>query len=334
MINLNTVIKAFQSSTHLDASLLESLFQKLLTLSDVQKAAILALIASKLDKDNVLKSALKWLLSYSKPIKISHPVLDIVGTGGDGLKTFNISTAASIVVASLGVHVAKHGGKAVLSQSGSSDVIEQLQIPRFENEADITQSLKDHHFAFLWAPLFNPVLKEIAPIRASVGFTTIFNYLGPLINPSRPQYYVLGVNQKSLMRPYCEILQEQGVERAMVVHSFDGLDELSICAPNYIMMVDKQKIEEYVICPQSLGFANSTLGDIQGGTSFENAQLIKAIFAGKITGAKRDIVLLNAAAGLVVTNTVQNFKEGILLAIKALNQGNAFELLTQLSHGV
>lgn len=304
-----------------------TLFLHMATYPLFKQAEILNLFAKKEETAEELIGAMEALLEHSVSINYSHAVVDIVGTGGDGLKTFNISTAASLVVASCGVTVAKHGGRSVTSLSGSTDVLTALGVPMPQtSEASITL-LKTQGYAYLSAPLFNPLLSAFGEVRKQLGRPTILNTLGPLINPIRPKHQVLGVYNRRLLPIIAEVLKASGLDHALVVHSEDGLDELSISAPTHVAELQHGLITEYQITPEEVGLKSASLQDIVGGSSTENANIIRELFSGKIHDAKLDIVLLNSAAGLLVANQVATLKEGVERARSAITSGRTAAFL-------
>lgn len=311
------------------------LFQEFINTAIIQQAAILALLTSKGLTVTELSGALRYFLEQGTTISYSHEVIDIVGTGGDGLNTFNISTAASIVAASAGALVAKHGGRAASSQSGSMDVMEKLNIPLYQTAAQIVTSLDRYRYAYLSGPYFNPLLKNLAPLRKSLGFRTILNILAPLANPLRPKAMLLGVYSKDLLRKLAEVLLMAGKRHVMIVCSEEGLDEFSVSGPTHVAeLMPDSSIREYSITPEAVGLASAPLSEVMGGTPSQNADLIEDIFTGKIKGAKRDIVLLNAAGGLVVAGKVNDLREGVCVASEAIQSGQAYALLTHIKGGV
>jgi anthranilate phosphoribosyltransferase len=263
------------------------------------------------EKYSELKMALDYVLSHSSAFPAVENIIDIVGTGGDGAKTFNISTAASLLLAKCGVRVAKHGGRSATSLTGSADVIEHLGIPFLTNSDEIIQNLEKDNYAYLCAPLFNPILKAAGPKRKELGVPTIFNVLGPLVNPLKPKRRVIGVYKKELLLPVAQLCESLGCEHVMVVHSADGLDELSICDQTFIVEMKNGHYSEYSVTPESVGLKRAQLHDIAGGDAKQNAHIIQNILARKCSGAKRDVVILNAAAGLVVSGRAANLKEGV-----------------------
>lgn len=298
-----------------------TLFLQMATYPLFRQAEILNIFAKKKETAEELLGAMEAMLEHSVSIDYPHEVVDIVGTGGDGLKTFNISTAASLVVASCGVAVAKHGGRRVTSLSGSTDVLTALGVPMPQtSDASITL-LKTQGYAYLQAPLFNPLLNAFGEVRKQLGIPTILNTLGPLINPIRPKRQVLGVNNQHLLPIIAQVLKASGLHHALVIHSEDGLDEFSMSAPTHVAELRHGLITEYQITPEEVGLKSAPLQDVVGGDSTENAHIIRNLFSGKIKGAKLDIVLLNSAAGLLVANQVATLKEGVERARSAITSG-------------
>lgn len=309
---------------------------KTLCLHDIplsQGGAFLAILAMRGETAEELSGFLAFLLEHTQPLPIenTNELIDIVGTGGDSLQTFNISTAASLVVASGGVTVAKHGGRSISSRSGSADVIEALGIPLLNSPIAIVKGLEHHRFAFLFAPYFNPVLMKQASLRRELGIRTFFNILAPLANPLRIKRQVIGLCSAHLFDTVMPALQNAGSLHAMAVHSLDGMDEISISAPTEISELKNGRVEKYLIKPQDHGFQTASLTDLQGGDAKDNAQIIVRIFNGTECGPKRDIVLLNAAAGFIVADKVSDFAEGIKLAAHCIDSGATLALLNTLT---
>ena len=300
---------------------------------ETQRAAFLAMLALRGETAEELTGFLQFIKQNALPVTATHaaPVIDIVGTGGDKLKTFNISTAASIVVASAGIHVAKHGGRSVTSLSGSADVLEVLNIPRFEQPSAIINSLTRHHFAFLFAPFFNPLLKQISGLRRELGLRTFFNLLAPLANPAQVQRQVIGLYSEKPAITLVEALKAAGSLHVMAVHSMDGMDEISLSSPTHIVHLKNNHIKKYTVQPEDFGLQRCSLAEVTGGDAHENAAIIKNIFSIRESSPKRDIVILNAAAGFMVADRVPSLTDGILLATRAIEDGSALSLLNKLS---
>lgn len=266
-------------------------------------------------------------------------ILDVCGTGGDRLNTFNISTTVAIVAAAAGVTVAKHGNRAITSQSGSADVLDELGIPTNLTPAQAAQSLRDEQFAFFFAPAYHPAFKHIAPCRklcAERGHRTIFNYLGPLLNPVRPSAQLLGVPRPELCRPLAEVLKALGARRVMVVSGDVGsgrLDEFSTIGLTTIAEYYQDRgFHTSEMDPAHFRFQAVRLEDLRGGDRRENAYILRQILAGKDRGPKRDAVLLNAAAALFVGGRSKSLSEGLDHAAELIDSGKALAKLDVLTH--
>lgn len=255
--------------------------------------------------------------------------LDTCGTGGDGGVTFNVSTAVGLVLASLGVPVAKHGNRAVSSQSGSADVLEALGIPLQHSPEGVQHALQATGFGFCFAPSFHPVLKEVATLRRSLGVRTVFNLLGPLCNPAEVSHQLLGVYDRKLTPVLAEVLRELGTSAALVVASEDGLDELSLAAPTQVSQLKDGVITTYLLTPEEAGLPRQSLAQLEGGSAAENAALLERLFAGE-RGPARDLVTYNAAAALWITGSAENLTAGVALAGEALDQGRVATTVAEL----
>jgi anthranilate phosphoribosyltransferase len=274
-------------------------------------------------------------------------ILDVCGTGGDKLNTFNISTTVAIIAASAGVTVAKHGNRAVTSQSGSADVLEALGIRVDLDPAEAAQSLRDHGFAFFFAPKYHPAFKEIAPARricAERGQRTIFNFLGPLLNPARPSAQLIGVPGPELCEPMARVLQALGVRRGMVVSGEVGIEvpgsKCAIAWLDEFSTFGESRIAEFyqergfhvsTFSPAPLPIQQGSLGDLVGGDRMVNAEILRRILRGEERGPKRDAALLNAAAALFVSNRVKSIAEGWDLAVELIENGRAYQKLESLA---
>lgn len=257
-------------------------------------------------------------------------MLDTCGTGGDSKGTFNVSTAVAFVVAGAGVVVAKHGNHGLSSSCGSADVLRTLGISLDLSPQGVKESIEATSVGFLYAPAFHKAMKYAAKPRKELGFRTVFNMLGPLTNPAKASYQLIGVYEPALTHKLAEALAMLGVKRAMVVHGLDGLDEISTIAPTQVTEVNGQVTKTYIIDPAAYGFAGGSLYDYHGGTPEENGKIILDIFQGKRSGPKRDIVLLNAAAALVVAEKAESIKEGLIVAARSIDSGAALGKLEEL----
>lgn len=260
----------------------------------------------------------------------SKDMIDTCGTGGDKTGTFNVSTAVAFVLAGAGVIVAKHGNHGLSSSCGSADVLSALGVSLDLSPQGVTQSIETTNIGFLYAPAFHKAMKYAAKPRKELGFRTVFNMLGPLTNPAGASYQLIGVYERSLTQKLAEALAILGVERAMVVHGLDGLDEISTTAPTQVTEVLGEETRTYMIDPTAYGFSSGSIEAYRGGTPKENAKIILDIFQGKTIGPKRDIVLLNASAALVVAGKASNIEEGLILAAESINKGAALAKLEEL----
>jgi anthranilate phosphoribosyltransferase len=257
-------------------------------------------------------------------------LVDTAGTGGDGARTVNISTAAGIVAAAAGAAVAKHGNRAVSSASGSADVLEAMGF-RLDLPADrIAQSIDELGFGFMFAPLHHPAMSHAAPVRREVATRTVFNVLGPLTNPAGARSQVVGVYAPDLVRTLAEVLAHLGARRAFVVHGAYGIDELSPAGPNLVCEVVDGSVHERTIDPAELGIARCDPDELLGGNPDENAQAIREIFRGA-GGGRRDAVLLNAAGAIAAGGQAADLAEGLELARTAIDSGAASERLDELA---
>ena len=256
-------------------------------------------------------------------------LLDTCGTGGDRKGTFNISTAVAFVVAGAGVSVAKHGNHGVSSSSGSADVLKALGVKIDLAPQAVADGIDEAHIGFLYAPVFHPAMKYAGKPRRELGFRTVFNVLGPLTNPLSAQLQLLGVYERSLTQKLAEALVQLNIRRAMVVHGLDGLDEISTTAPTQVSEVIDGKIRSYLLNASDYDIPAATLADICGGSPADNALIINDILHG-LEGARRDLVLLNAAAALTVAEKAENIREGLNLAANSIDSGAALDKLEQL----
>lgn len=264
-------------------------------------------------------------------VRVNFPqenLVDTCGTGGDGKGTFNISTAAAFVVAGAGVRVAKHGNRAVSSQAGSADLLEALGVKIDCDPMVVRRSLQETGFGFFFAPLYHPAMKNVASARKKVG-RTLFNLLGPLLNPTQPLYQVVGIYDKSRMLSYAKVLHRIGVQRAWVVHSAEGMDEISLTGNTFVVELNEGGFKEMELDPRDYGFSLCKISDLQGRDAAQNATVLKGILEGYLCPL-REAIVLNAAAALLVVGRVARLGEGITLAQHSLDQGKAHECLRKL----
>lgn len=258
----------------------------------------------------------------------SKPVYDVVGTGGDGAHTFNISTAAAFVVAGTGRRVAKHGNRAASSQCGSADVLAALGLNLDLTPEQVGQAIDEIGIGFVFAPKFHPAMRHAVGPRKEIGQRTIFNVLGPLTNPAGAEIQLTGVYAPTLTEPLAHVLNELGSRAALVIHGAGGADELSLLGPNRVSHLYEGAVRTYELDPADYGLPRATLADLRGGDPDQSAQMMRDLFSGKLTGARRDAVLLNAAATLAAETA--DFKTALAEAEASLASGAALAKMTQL----
>jgi len=256
--------------------------------------------------------------------------IDIVGTGGDGKGTLNISTAAAFVVAGAGVPVAKHGNRNLSSKSGAADALTEMGVKVMVGPRVVERALAEAGIGFMMAPMHHPAIAHVMPTRAELGTRTIFNILGPLTNPAGVKRQLTGAFSRDLIRPMAETLQRLGSERAWLVHGGDGTDELSIAAPSWVAALEDDRVEMREIAPEDAGLPRHPFAAILGGTPAENGRAFAALLEGA-PGAYRDAVLLNAAAALVVAGRATTLPEGVALAAEAIDSGQARDKVAALA---
>lgn len=261
-------------------------------------------------------------------VKIDGDVLDIVGTGGDEANTFNISTVASIVIAAYGIKVAKHGNRSVSSKCGSADCFEALGVKIDLSANESKHLLEKIDISFLFAQSYHGSMKYAAPVRKELGVRTIFNILGPLANPASANLQLLGVYDENLVEPLANVLRNLGVKRAMVVHGHDGLDEVTLTDSSTICEVSNGRLNSFFLSPEQLGLTRCDKSELVGGEPKDNAKIALAILQGE-KGAKRDIVVLNAALGIYMASG-KTLRECVKIAMQLIDSGKAYEKLKQL----
>ncbi len=298
--------------------------------TDAQIAGYITALRMKGETIPEITGAARVMRDKAAPITTEQDLLvDVCGTGGDSLDTFNISTATSFVVAGAGVPVAKHGNRSVSSKSGSADVLEKLGVNLDLNPEQVGDCIDQIGIGFLYAPLFHEAMKHAIGPRKELSVRTIFNMLGPLTNPAGAKIQLLGVYDPELTEPIAHVLKNLGVEAAFVVHGLEGLDELSTVGKTKVSHLQDGQVETYTIKPQDLGLEEATPEELQGGTPQENAEILRQILSGT-EGKKQDIVLLNAAAALVAANKADDLEAGIELARNVIASGAALKKLNQL----
>ncbi|MCD1296342.1 anthranilate phosphoribosyltransferase [Methanocella sp. CWC-04] len=259
--------------------------------------------------------------------KVRGRLVDMCGTGGDAIKTFNISTIASFVVAGAGVPVAKHGNRSVTSKSGSADLLEALGAKIDMPPEKVRANIEEIGFGFMFAPLFHSAMKHAIGPRKEIGIRTVFNVLGPLTNPASAKAQVMGVYDEELLPLIAKVLSDLGVEKALVVHGVGGLDEVSTIGPTRICEVTDGKLEIYSIHPSDFRIREVKVIDLQGGDPYSNCLITRDILQEKKKGPKRDVVLLNAACGIYVGGKAGSIEDALELASESIDSGRAFEIM-------
>lgn len=279
---------------------------------------------------NAFLGAITALKKQMKTIKAPKNSIDLCGTGGDKLTTLNISTATCFVVAASGISVAKHGNKAISSKSGSADIFSELGIRISSNEAEIEKNLNEKNLAFLFAPFFHEALKTVAKVRKELAVPTIFNFLGPLLNPANTNLQLIGTSKRDTMIKMAKVIAQNKENKAYIVHGFDGMDEITLTNNSYLIAVADGKIfEEEIINPENFGLKKVNLDKLKGGDVAYNAQELINLLNGK-ENAYREIVALNAAFALKLANKINDIEAGIIIAKEIIDSGKAMQILRNL----
>lgn len=299
------------------------------TAEDDEIGAFLLALRAKGERPEEIAGFVRGMKKAVNTIKprVAFRLVDTCGTGGDGLNTINVSTAAAIVTAAAGVPVAKHGNRAVTSMSGSSDVLEALGIKVDLAPEHVKKTIEEIGIGFMFAPVFHPAMKRVAGIRKKLGVRTVFNILGPLTNPAGAKGQVIGVFDKRFCEPIVCALAELGTEQALVVHG-DGMDEISNTGETYVAELKNGKVSTYTLTPESLGMLRANPEDIVGGSPKENARDLLRIFKGQ-KGPKRDLIVMNAAAALYVSGIVGSIRQAIPIAEDAIDSGKVMVKFNQ-----
>jgi anthranilate phosphoribosyltransferase len=298
--------------------------------TDVQKSALLVALRMKGETPDEIAGAALAMRERVTPLDVDRDgLVDTCGTGGDGRGTFNISTIAAIVAAGAGVNVAKHGNRAVSSSCGSADVLSALGVHIDLDAPRMSQVLRRAGIAFLFAPKLHPAMSAVAAVRRELGVRTIFNVLGPLTNPAFARRQVLGVYSDRLTEIVAQVLAALGAEHALVVHSRDGLDEISVSAATHVCEVRNGEVLSYDVTPEDIGVARHSLELLVGGDAQQNASIARAILGGE-NGARHDVIVANAGAACYVAGLAPTIRDGVELAKESLRSGRASEKLQQL----
>ena len=298
--------------------------------SAVQIAAFLVAMRMKGETVEEVTEFARVMREHALPVSARRrPLVDTCGTGGDAIKTFNVSTAAAFVAAGAGVAIAKHGNRSVTSKCGSADVLEALGIKFDLPPEAVAKCIDEIGIGFMFAPAYHPAMKHAGPVRRELGLRTVFNALGPLTNPARAEAQVLGVYRPELTELHASVLRNLGSRRALVVHGEGGLDELSTFGPTQVAELRDGEIRTYRVTPEEVGLKPAQPGDVQGRSPAENAQLLVSILSGE-GGPAREIVLLNAAAAIVAGEKADSLAEGVAAARTSIDSGAAMAKLKAL----
>ncbi len=315
----------------LGADVMEQVMEEIMTgeATDAQKAAFLTALSIKGETIDEITSAAKVMRSKCAPFKNDGDALEIVGTGGDGANTFNISTLSAIVCAAAGIRVAKHGNRAASSRCGTADCLEALGV-KIDNEPSKTEKvLNDVGLCFLFAQKYHPAMRFVGAVRKEIGIRTLFNILGPLSNPARANMQLLGVYDEKLVEPLCHVLKNLGLKKILVVYGTDCLDEISMSAPTKACEYRDGKFTSYEIAPEQFGLSRCDKSDLVGGSPEENALIARKVLDGE-KGPKLDAVLLNAGAGIYLASKDLTIRDGIEKAREIIESGKAKEKLDKL----
>lgn len=297
--------------------------------SPVQMSAYLTALSLKGETIDEITASAAGMRAHC--IKLLHDmdVLEIVGTGGDGSNSFNISTTSSLVIAAAGVPVAKHGNRAASSKSGAADVLEALGVKITISPEKSAELLKKINICFLFAQNYHIAMKYVAPIRKELGIRTVFNILGPLSNPAGANMELMGVFDESLVEPLAQVMAKLGVVRGMVVYGQDSLDEISMSAPTSVCEIRDGWFQSYELTPEQFGYTRCANEELQGGSPQENAAITLAILKGEERGAKRQAVCLNAGAALYIVGKTETIEAGVKMAEELIDNGSALKKLQE-----
>lgn len=297
--------------------------------SVAQMAAFLMALRVRGETVQEITGAAKALRARMVPVMLHSDAIDIVGTGGDGHETYNVSTCAAFVVAGAAVPVAKHGNRSVSSRSGASDVLAALGVKIDLGPEAVARVIGETGVGFMWAPMHHPAMKVWAPVRAELGLRTLFNLLGPISNPAGVKRQVVGVYDQSWLVPIAETLRALGSQHVWVVHGHDGLDEISTTGPTSVAALEDGRVTTFDVTPEDAGLARVTLADLKGGDAQHNATALRAVLSG-LRGAYRDIVVINSAAAFIVAGKASDLAAGARMAEASIDSGAALARLDAL----
>ncbi len=289
--------------------------------SAVQMSAYLTALSIKGESIEEITASAQSMREHCLSLSHSEDALEIVGTGGDGANTFNISTTCAILVSSAGVKVAKHGNRSASSKCGAADVLEELGVNIMLDSRESKRLLEEINLCFLFAQKHHTAMKYVAPIRKELEIKTIFNILGPLSNPASANMELMGVYDENLVEPLAKVLQNLGVKRAMVVYGMDKMDEISLSAPTKVCEINDKSLKSYILEPKDFGYELCSKQDLQGGDAKLNAKITRDILSAKEKGAKRNVVCLNSGAALYIAKKVPDIESGVRMAESLIDSG-------------
>lgn len=326
---IKDLIKQLLNKRDLTDLQMQEVMQEILS-GEVETADIVAFLSSLNAKGETveeLTAAVNVMLKYVEPIIVDKPnMLDTCGTGGDKKGTFNISTVTALVASGAGVTVAKHGNRSVSSKCGSADILEALGVNINMDKAKIKKCLEEIGIAFLFAPNLHPAMRLVMPARKQIAQKTMFNILGPLINPARATNQLIGVYSREWTKPLAQVLHNLGTKHVLVVHGADGLDEVTTTDKTFVAEVKNGALKDYQIAPEDFGLKRAKFNDLLGGSIAENVKIVQELLAGR-NGSKRDIVLFNAGCAIYAADKTDTISEGIKLAQRSIDSGAALKKL-------
>jgi len=331
MTDFKTIIARLAEGQPLDATTARAAFETVMS-GEATPAQIAAfLMGLRVRGETVEEITAGATVMRERALRVIAPsdAIDVVGTGGDGIGTWNISTATAIVVAAAGIPVAKHGNRKASSLSGTADALQELGVNFDIDPATIAKCIEKAGIGFMFAQTHHAAMKHVAPVRGDLGIKTVFNMLGPLSNPALVKRQLLGVFAASWIEPFAEVLRNLGSTSAWVVHGSDGMDEITTTGPTAVAELKDGKIRVFEVTPEDAGLRRASIDELKGGDPAENAAAIRRLFDGE-PGAYRDIVLLNTAAALIISGKASSLKEGVGVAAKIVDSGAARETLAKL----
>jgi anthranilate phosphoribosyltransferase len=319
------------SGSSLTAEQAELAMQEIMTgeVTPAQLGAFLTALKLKGEKAEEITGFARAMRDKAVHVNATGPVIDIVGTGGDDSGSINISTAAAVIAAAAGLKVAKHGNRAMSSKCGSADVLEALGVKIDLDAGQVQKCLEEAGISYMFAQVFHPAMKYAAAPRREIGIRTVFNILGPLTNPAGAERMVLGVASEPMVDDMSLVLQGLGCKHALIVHGEDGMDEITISGKTYIGELKDGSIKRFTITPEDFGISRADVQSLRGGEAKENAEMLRRVFSGA-RGPQRDVIVLNAAAGLLAGDKVESLSQGVTLAVEIIDNGKAREKLEQL----